>query len=79
MGDNAGCSTDISLSLTAKYAPAWGIWEGVREFVQNWLDGCQPEDSAALVAIHRAPSPSEQFQRFDAYAGATHAHAFIQF
>jgi len=29
----------ISLSLTASYAPSWGLWEGVREIVQNWHDG----------------------------------------
>lgn len=28
----------IELSLTADYCPSWGVWEGVRELVQNWLD-----------------------------------------
>lgn len=32
--------TTISLSLTEDYAPQWGVWEGVRELVQNWHDGC---------------------------------------
>jgi len=30
---------NVSLSLTASYAPAWGLWEGIRETVQNWHDG----------------------------------------
>ena len=30
----------ISLSLTEDYAPSWGVWEGVRELIQNWHDGC---------------------------------------
>ena len=32
--------TTIALSLTEDYAPQWGVWEGVRELVQNWHDGC---------------------------------------
>ena len=30
----------ISLSLTEDYAPSWGVWEGTRELIQNWHDGC---------------------------------------
>lgn len=30
---------EIYLTITQAYAPAWGTWEGVREFVQNWYDG----------------------------------------
>ena len=29
----------FELSITADYAPAWGLWEGIREIVQNALDG----------------------------------------
>jgi hypothetical protein len=28
----------IPLSITADYAPDWGVWEGVREAIQNGLD-----------------------------------------
>lgn len=28
----------IQLSLSPKYCPDWGIWEGIRELVQNWMD-----------------------------------------
>lgn len=28
----------IQLSLAATYCPTWGLWEGVRELVQNWMD-----------------------------------------
>lgn len=30
---------NIYLTITQAYAPSWGTWEGVREFVQNWYDG----------------------------------------
>ena len=33
-------SSFIALSLTEDYAPSWKLWEGVRELVQNWHDGC---------------------------------------
>ena len=36
----ASNTTSIALSLTEDYAPTWGCWEGVRELVQNWHDGC---------------------------------------
>ena len=32
-------TTTIPLSLTEDYAPSWGVWEGVRELIQNWHDG----------------------------------------
>ena len=31
----------LQLSLTSSYAPHWTRREGIRELVQNWLDGCQ--------------------------------------
>lgn len=33
-------TASIALSLTEDYAPSWGTWEGVRELVQNFHDGC---------------------------------------
>jgi hypothetical protein len=38
-GTEEAAAARISLSLTENYAPSWGAWEGVREFVQNWHDG----------------------------------------
>merc|ERR1719181_947820 len=43
----ASPATVIPLSLTEDYAPAWGVWEGVRELVQNWHDGCLEQTSVA--------------------------------
>jgi hypothetical protein len=28
----------IELSITPAYCPTWGLWEGIREIAQNWLD-----------------------------------------
>jgi len=28
----------FELSITADYAPSWGVWEGIREVIQNGLD-----------------------------------------
>lgn len=28
----------IELTIDSSYCPSWGLWEGVREFVQNWMD-----------------------------------------
>lgn len=28
----------IQLSISERYCPDWGVWEGVREVVQNWMD-----------------------------------------
>lgn len=32
-------SSSFELSINGDYAPAWGDWEGIREIVQNALDG----------------------------------------
>ena len=40
----------IALSLTEDYCPSWGAWEGVRELVQNFHDGCL--DSGASLVWH---------------------------
>ena len=42
----------IEVSITKDYCPTWGIWEGIRELVQNWLDQRDrnrdgPEDTIA--------------------------------
>jgi len=41
----------ISLSLTATYAPSWGLWEGIREMVQNWHDGLLEASTASAEKI----------------------------
>ena len=42
----------IALSLTEDYCPSWGAWEGVRELVQNFHDGCL--DSGTAVGMARS-------------------------
>ena len=32
-------TTHVALSLTEDYCPSWGVWEGVRELIQNVHDG----------------------------------------
>lgn len=34
----------IQLSIARDYAPTWGLWEGVRELVQNWMDAFEEGD-----------------------------------
>lgn len=33
-----------SLNISRKYCRRWGVWEGVRELVQNWFDGLLLDD-----------------------------------
>lgn len=35
----------IQLSIARDYAPNWGVWEGVRELVQNWMDAYREGDT----------------------------------
>lgn len=35
----------IHMSIAEDYAPNWGLWEGVRELVQNWMDAFNEGDS----------------------------------
>merc|ERR1711871_1871838 len=64
---STSAATSISLSLTEDYAPSWGVWEGCRELIQNWHDGClehavvasdvqwecHAPDSGDTLALHR--------------------------
>ena len=39
MAASKGEVDEIFLMISANYVPAWSLWEGVRELVQNWYDG----------------------------------------
>lgn len=45
----------IELTIKTSYLPDWGIWEGIRELVQNAKDA-ETEFSAPMTVRHRAPS-----------------------
>ena len=64
----ASPATVIPLSLTEDYAPAWGVWEGVRELVQNWHDGCLEQTSVAgrIRWESHADDAAGALQRFEA-------------
>ena len=37
---SGGCEEEsLHLHIAEGYAKGWGVWEGLREFVQNWHDG----------------------------------------
>lgn len=35
----------IHVGMAHDYCPRWGLWEGIRELVQNWMDAFQEGDS----------------------------------
>lgn len=45
--------TRIELSLTVNYCPGWGLWEGVREIVQNAVDD-EEWNGGKMVIEHSA-------------------------
>jgi len=46
----------IPLTITNDYLPSWGVYEGIRELVQNGLDACT-EHGATLEIRHRKSQP----------------------
>ena len=58
----------ISLSLTEDYAPSWGVWEGTRELMQNWHDGCleHAEVGGGVEWQSHASEDEHTLQRFEA-------------
>jgi len=48
-----GGAVRIELSINTKYMPAWGLWEGVRELIQNAKDG-ETQLSAKMTVEHDA-------------------------
>ena len=60
--------TVVSLSLTEDYAPSWGVWEGTRELLQNWHDGCLDGSVGAGVRWQNDSDEPATLQRFEAVA-----------
>jgi len=44
----------IELTIKTTYLPEWGIWEGIRELIQNARDA-ETEFGASMTIRHRAP------------------------
>lgn len=42
----------IETAISAKYVPDWGVWEGVRELVQNALDQADQTGHEAFIRHH---------------------------
>ena len=55
----------VGLSLTAGYAPGWGLWEGVRELCQNWHDGVLQAAEGAETAGQEVPPGNHRTASFD--------------
>ena len=45
----------LELTIKTDYMPGWGIWEGIRELVQNGRDA-EVEQDALLTVRHRKES-----------------------
>jgi hypothetical protein len=49
----------FQLTISSKYVPSWSVWEGVRELIQNALDGKQ--DGHPMDAQFQPPADGEEF------------------
>lgn len=64
----------ISLNLAARYAEHWGVWEGLRELVQNWHDG-HLETGPPNADVDYAELPPSELGEGQVGFVATVAHA----
>eukprot|EP00620_Florenciella_sp_RCC1587_P021789 CAMPEP_0182556200 /NCGR_PEP_ID=MMETSP1324-20130603/548_1 /TAXON_ID=236786 /ORGANISM="Florenciella sp., Strain RCC1587" /LENGTH=813 /DNA_ID=CAMNT_0024768055 /DNA_START=13 /DNA_END=2455 /DNA_ORIENTATION=+ len=64
----------ISLNLAARYAEHWGMWEGMRELVQNWHDG-HLETGPPNADVDYAALPPSKLGEGQAGFVATVAHS----
>lgn len=70
-------SCSIALSLTEDYAPSWGMWEGVRELVQNWHDGLLEHAELASSIVWKQNDLGDGSCRVDAMAADVHLGTII--
>ena len=61
MSSRTGATTHVPLSLTEDYCPSWGVWEGVRELIQNVHDGALESGGTTWSRMAVSVSQGESF------------------